>query len=42
MRWSADGAHSMLQVRAAVLNGEFDRLVSRTEGAEYTPSRLAA
>ena len=30
MRWSALGAHRLLQVRAAVINGEFDRLVSAT------------
>ena len=27
MRWSADGANRLLQVRSAVLNGEFDRLL---------------
>ena len=27
MRWSANGAHHLLQVRAAVINGDFDPLV---------------
>ena len=29
MRWSTHGAHQLLQVRAAVINGEFESLVNR-------------
>ena len=43
MRWSAEGAHRLLQVRAAIINGEFDALVKQpSENAvdhyeEYLP-----
>lgn len=47
MRWSAQGAHLLLIVRAAVLNGEFDRLiVAKEKSAEInavtSPCALAA
>ena len=46
MRWSPVGAHRLLQVRAAVINGEFDNLVRRSaveQAANDNPAlRLAA
>ncbi len=35
MRWSTHGAHQLLQVRAAIINGEFEQLVA-TPSAEST------
>ena len=34
MRWSVEGAHYLLQVRAAVINGEFHSLVHSAADAE--------
>jgi hypothetical protein len=46
MRWSAHGAHQVLQVRAALLNGEFDALLKRPSenagGKEEEALRQAA
>jgi hypothetical protein len=46
MRWSPHGAHFLLQVRAAVLNGDFDRKISiddaSKEGGSLAPMPLAA
>ncbi len=46
MRWSALGAHRLLQVRADVINGEFENLVRPTavdQAAYVDPDlRLAA
>jgi len=37
MRWSPDGANRLLQVRSAVLNGEFDRMLAQPTTSVPTP-----
>jgi len=41
MRWSRRGARSVLQVRAAVLNGEFDVLVKSPSGSRAVETQGA-
>jgi len=42
MRWSRQGAHRLLQVRAAILNGDFDALVRSTPASRAVETQDAA